>query len=563
MFDREESFQFLRKYAYINLVVAGLLLLLGFFMKSGNENNGSMYLCWENILSVCFVLEFLLIRFFQYKSWCETILHIIWEVSLFVLAYAIFQKNADLYQIILAVALYEILSIQMMYVFDLSYLSGKITIAVLMILPMCIFVFKKALHQKNIDGMVIFPMIGIFFTEILNHIFRFVEFSDKMLKRVYQLNGIADVKQVEYETMESQSQKLIQINEQLSLERFKLKKANDTIMQNNEEIRIQNEVVKAAVKAIDIDKLFDYLVEATFHNLGADFLMFSVYTEGDEDGVLSLSQCSERSGITKVNTDLMEEIDFLREHYSEEESVEIYEKANETIRELFGTQIQTLFMLSVDLGEQNQGLYVLGNIEPNSYLDKRDFVYALFDHISLAIRNALLYSRMHDMATKDGLTGIYNRRYFNSIYKEIQEDCLEAQEPMTVILFDIDKFKNINDTYGHIFGDEVIRYCGQTALKYGKLHNGLPIRYGGEEFVLVFRNKNTEEVYPIIEELHTEIRNHEFHLEEQSIYVNTSVGIACYPDNCEDTENLLNAADTAMYSSKTNGRGRITIYSNE
>ena len=215
------------------------------------------------------------------------------------------------------------------------------------------------------------------------------------------------------------------------------------------------------------------------------------------------------------------------------------------------------------INENSMGLYLLGSINENAFLNNQNFLKSLFNHISLAINNAILYSRMHTMATKDGLTGIYNRRYFNSIYQSIIHRCTSNQSPLTIILFDIDKFKGINDTYGHIFGDKVIRYCGQTALRYGRKYNGLPGRYGGEEFIIVFPKKNTAVVNAVMEEMHTEIKTHIFNIEEKQISINISIGIASYPENCRNTDELLNAADSAMYVSKKNGRGRITLYNQD
>ena len=167
---------------------------------------------------------------------------------------------------------------------------------------------------------------------------------------------------------------------------------------------------------------------------------------------------------------------------------------------------------------------------------------------------------MHTMAVKDALTGIYNRQYFNGIYSELKYGEFDKERILTVVLFDIDKFKKINDTYGHVFGDEVIRYCGHMALKYSKGTNSFAVRYGGEEFVMVFPDKTTKEVLEICQNMHNEIKSKTFSINEVEVHINISLGIASYPENCDTIDNLTNSADMAMYVSKKNGRGRITIY---
>lgn len=170
-----------------------------------------------------------------------------------------------------------------------------------------------------------------------------------------------------------------------------------------------------------------------------------------------------------------------------------------------------------------------------------------------------MYAKVQDMATKDALTTIYNRRYFNSIYPEYSGRAVASSTDLTVVLFDIDRFKLINDNYGHIFGDKVIKYCGRLAGEYAKRHNGIAVRYGGEEFVICFLDKKIEEVNKIIKEFHEELKHHEFDFEDKKININVSIGITSYPDICSNISDLLNRADLTMYESKQNGRGRITI----
>lgn len=181
----------------------------------------------------------------------------------------------------------------------------------------------------------------------------------------------------------------------------------------------------------------------------------------------------------------------------------------------------------------------------------------------MAFNNVILYSRMHTMAVKDALTGIYNRQYFNSIYNEFMKQCREHNRTITVVLFDIDKFKNINDTYGHVFGDEVISYCGKTAAQYTNLKENFAVRYGGEEFVMIFPDHNITKVFEICQNMHETIKQKVFDLKGEKIHINVSIGIASYPECCQNPEELVNLADKAMYYSKEHGRGRITVYSKE
>ena len=130
-------------------------------------------------------------------------------------------------------------------------------------------------------------------------------------------------------------------------------------------------------------------------------------------------------------------------------------------------------------------------------------------------------------------------------------------------LFDIDKFKMVNDTYGHQCGDEVIRYV-TTLLNKGALANGgIAGRYGGEEFVIAFLDKGLDETYEIVKEIHNQIRSEVVVYGGKEIQVRASAGVASYPETCSNPSELLTRADWAMYHSKRNGRDQITIDSDK
>lgn len=562
MLDKEKSIILLKKNAKMNLLTAVLLLAYYMTTDSNAKSGAAIELSFMIIFVVAIVTEFVFVHYLNEKNFFDIVIRITRFVTLMVLAREMLAPEQMIHTVILASVLYGMFCLQLWLLYDVTETYSRIVIAAFVSCPLMFFILGGLLSGKGGEGGV-FVVFIIIVLSIFNILFRIGDFYSIMFKRVCELDGIAVVREEERDEINKQSKKLVHINEQLSVERFKLKEANEIISRNNEEIRVQNEIVKAAAKALDIDKLMNYLVEESFDNLKADFLSFLIYTKDDEEDFVNFTRISNVSKITGFNLDQIEKLSYIESHFTHGKRVEFEKGANQELPELRGTNIQSFIISPVEIGEHAKGLYLLGSNKEKAFHKKESFIESLFEHITLAIDNTLLYSRMHNMATKDGLTGIYNRRYFNSIYMSVLGECAEEGKPVTVILFDIDKFKTINDTYGHIFGDEVIRFCGKVASKYGKAHDGLPVRYGGEEFVVVFQNKTTQQVLGIVEEMHAEIRNHVFNHDGLKIQVNTSVGVACYPENCTDTENLLNASDTAMYCSKKNGRGRITIYSSD
>lgn len=154
------------------------------------------------------------------------------------------------------------------------------------------------------------------------------------------------------------------------------------------------------------------------------------------------------------------------------------------------------------------------------------------------------------LATKDTLTGVYNRRFFdNELSKIIQN--LKEDQPVFLILFDIDYFKRINDNYGHVFGDQVIRHIAQAADENIPKESFIS-RWGGDEFAVLFKGLFSErEAY--IQELRTKIANI-----EDEIKITISAGVTEIIKN-ENMDQILKRADQALYKSKENGRNQVTM----
>ena len=196
-------------------------------------------------------------------------------------------------------------------------------------------------------------------------------------------------------------------------------------------------------------------------------------------------------------------------------------------------------------------------------MDGRAFYENIASQLSIGFSNARLYAQMNDMAIRDGLTRIYNRRYLSDRLNVYLGEAMVKKVPVSLALFDIDKFKMVNDTYGHQCGDEVIRYVATLLNKGAISHGGMAGRYGGEEFVIAFLDKTLEETYEIVKEIHEQIKSEPVVYGDNRVEVRASAGIASYPKTCSNPSDLLTRADWAMYHSKKNGRDQITIDSDQ
>jgi diguanylate cyclase (GGDEF)-like protein len=161
-------------------------------------------------------------------------------------------------------------------------------------------------------------------------------------------------------------------------------------------------------------------------------------------------------------------------------------------------------------------------------------------------------------ATTDGLTGLSNRRAF---LERLAADLarLDGRHPCGVVMLDIDHFKGVNDTYGHPFGDEVLRGVA-SVLGKGVRKGDTAGRYGGEEFVLYLHMADTERAREGAERFRRMIRQIRFTHAGKEIAVTASFGVACAPFHGNGVEELLKRADEALYLSKQRGRDRVTVY---
>jgi diguanylate cyclase (GGDEF)-like protein len=161
-------------------------------------------------------------------------------------------------------------------------------------------------------------------------------------------------------------------------------------------------------------------------------------------------------------------------------------------------------------------------------------------------------------ATTDGLTGLSNRKAF---LERLAVDLsrLDGRHPCGVVMLDIDHFKGVNDTYGHPFGDVVLRGVA-SVLGKGVRKGDTAGRYGGEEFVLYLHMADTERAREGAERFRRMIRQIRFAHEGKEIGVTASFGVACAPHHGKGVEELLKHADEALYLSKERGRDRVTVY---
>lgn len=187
-------------------------------------------------------------------------------------------------------------------------------------------------------------------------------------------------------------------------------------------------------------------------------------------------------------------------------------------------------------------------------------VYESIDNLSKYIKDAnnerdKLNNTLYNQSIKDELTSLYNRRHLiNKIDNEII-----TNNPFSLIFIDIDNFKNVNDSKGHIVGDEILIYSAKILKTFTNKYNNYVSRYGGDEFVILTDFVKEEDLSKFIKEIYYEFSK-PFKHNESTFYINISIGISVYPKDGLTSIGLIRKADLAMYNAKNSGRNKFVFY---
>lgn len=178
--------------------------------------------------------------------------------------------------------------------------------------------------------------------------------------------------------------------------------------------------------------------------------------------------------------------------------------------------------------------------------------------VSFGHTNRKQLEQIHDLSIRDSLTGLYNRRYMEETFDREIERIIRKERKLAVILTDVDRFKSINDSYGHVVGDLVLAYIAQT-LKNNTRSSDVVCRYGGDEFILILPECSKQEAISRSETIRALVAQSVFEFDGKCIQnVTLSFGISELPEDGSNRIDLISAADKALYLSKQSGRNRIS-----
>lgn len=222
---------------------------------------------------------------------------------------------------------------------------------------------------------------------------------------------------------------------------------------------------------------------------------------------------------------------------------------------------QSILVVPLKIGSKIIGVISAQSYKPNMYNSAdRETLELLAANVAIAIENARLFDEVQRLAITDPLTQLYNRRKFEESASKEFERSLRYNRPLCAIMIDLDQFKQINDTYGHLAGDQVLTSLADLC-KNNLRNIDILARYGGEEFVILLPETTAAQGLLTAERLRQDSESNEVETSQGSIAMTISLGLAELNITCKTLEELVDRADQALFESKRTGRNKSTVWS--
>lgn len=353
-----------------------------------------------------------------------------------------------------------------------------------------------------------------------------------------------------------------QVNIEIEKQKEELQEMNNRYRKTIAEFYILKEIGNYIGSVLEIEQLLSMITDIIMGVMGVDTCSIVLWDEEKDDMMFHVNSIYPQHIIEQFKTPAKDE-HLIKLLYDASYYVEnhVFSKQHQ-YSFLEGRNVGSFIVIPLCKNNQTYG-FILVEHKMETYFSESsvEFFKAVSAQIVIAIENARLYKKMEQIASKDGLTQIYNRTYLKRIIPQLMKQAIEQHQSLAVAIFDLDSFKKVNDTYGHLFGDKVLRVVANLGQIKMEMHGGIIGRYGGEEFLLLLPGSTAIEMAEIMEELRHEIN--EYPIREGTILMNVqaSFGVSAYPEIASNSTDLLKTADNAMYTSKKLGKNQVTIAS--
>lgn len=314
---------------------------------------------------------------------------------------------------------------------------------------------------------------------------------------------------------------------------------------------------QAIAGCLEIERIYHLILDAVAREVGVDRYMGVFRSDKALEILQSRNVTAETASCLKtiIETEVGRGI-------AETELVKHIKDLPKTIPDMVDTDMEEAFLIFMHNHQDLlQGVMVLFNnpgLELPDFFDSKENILFLMEQSLKAFENAKSFSLANDMLFIDDLSGLYNHRYLEIALDRELKRIERYSSQLAVLFLDLDAFKQVNDSHGHLVGSQVLREVG-ILLRISVRDVDVVIRYGGDEYTIILVETSPEAAASVAERVRKQVESHSFLAERGlNIKITCSIGYSCCPDDTLSKHELLEMADIAMYAGKGSGKNCVT-----
>ena len=331
----------------------------------------------------------------------------------------------------------------------------------------------------------------------------------------------------------------------------------------SQELRIFHDVAKALTSSLDLDSILQTIMEKMAEYFRPDTWSLLMVDEQKSELYFAIAVGSASEALKNVRLKVGEGIAGHVAKYGERlivPDVRSDKRFSKRIDKV--TQMETQSIICVPLKSKLRvlGVIQLVNVNMNHFTEAESFfLQSLCDYAAIAIENARSVERIQELTITDDCTGLYNARHlYKTLEQEVYRSARFAYE-FTVLFIDLDHFKQVNDTHGHLVGSKLLSEIGYLIKAQLRLID-FAFRYGGDEFVIMLPQTNKDAALTVAKRLRDNLRTTPFCSEEGlNLIIKASIGLATYPHDAKTPHDIIRQADEMMYLVKNTTRDNIGV----
>lgn len=365
---------------------------------------------------------------------------------------------------------------------------------------------------------------------------------------------------MEKKTNQELYKKLKKVNSVLRVQKNKLLEEKNALKEWGDDLHRLNELSKAIVGTLDTDKIVLTASTKMQEIVPHDASCIVLYKQ-KKLWVLSPMKLyvDDTEEIKKIALKTIKKIVDAEDENNYKVEIKCLQDV-ETEFSVFNSQISNRLFFPMEIGDTRIGaLHLIRKPDEPFSEHEHNLVSMIVSTLTLALRNSEIHREVQELATTDSLTALFNSRYFHEILNRQFKCTMRYQHPVSLIMIDLDNFKQINDQYGHLAGDTVLRDISGRLIRSLR-EIDVPARYGGDEIAIILPETLIEQAFFVAKRLKRLIEEQPISFNGKNINVTASLGIASCPNPViRSVEDMIAVADKALYDAKKSGRNRIEV----